>query len=51
MAFSKDFIRRVSEATDILGLISSRGINLKMSTACDAGWVFGDVPNALIELS
>ena len=29
MSFSKDFIRRVSEATDIVGLISSRGTSLK----------------------
>ena len=37
MAFSKDFIRRVSEATDILGLISSRGINLKKAGASFKG--------------
>ncbi|GIS36833.1 MAG: hypothetical protein Ct9H90mP8_2530 [Pseudomonadota bacterium] len=39
MAFSKDFIRRVSEATDILGLISSRGINLKKAERPSRGFV------------
>ena len=29
MGFSKDFINRVSESTDIVSLVTSRGVNLK----------------------